>query len=78
MTATEQECSIYNHVTLTQPTGYLSSYVTQSTGVGSLECPWVLEMQLGQKIRIVLLDFYGSAQTASVCHVYAILKDPGM
>lgn len=76
MTATKQECSIYHRVTVTQASGYLSSHVTQETGIGSLECPWVLRAQPGQRVRIVLLDFFGASQTV-VCHVYAIVKDQG-
>jgi hypothetical protein len=37
--------------------GYLASIVTEETGCGSMDTPWVIRAQPGQTIRIHLLDF---------------------
>jgi len=38
-------------------TGYLSSLVTDRTGVGTADCPWLLRASSGQRISLSLLDF---------------------
>lgn len=61
--------------------GYLSSYVAQQTGCGSVDSPWSLEVARGQTITLTLLDFsYYRSQTAggaeiNVCFVYATIRE---
>ena len=40
-----------------ETSGYLASLVTLQTGVGSRNCPWVLEAQPGQSFQFTLVDF---------------------
>jgi hypothetical protein len=44
--------------------GYLASIVTEETGCGSMDTPWLIKAEPGQTIRIRLLDF-GTADRAS-------------
>jgi len=44
-------------VSVAKPFGYLSSYIAESRGYGSLTCPWHIELQRGQRINITLIDF---------------------
>ena len=37
--------------------GYLSSMVAAQNGYGSVDCPWIITAQEGQRIDITLLDF---------------------
>lgn len=64
--------------------GYLSSYVAQQTGCGSVDSPWSLEVAKGQTLILTLLDFsyYRSQTTAAgggaetnVCVVYATIRE---
>jgi len=57
MTASEVDCHGDGHVTVTQPSGYLSNQIAESHGYGSLTCPWRIELPEGQRINITLLDF---------------------
>lgn len=69
--------------------GYMSSYVTaRSAGCGTVERPWPLRADPGQRIRLTLFDFTlaptrstnadGSPSTAAetVCLVYAVATEP--
>ena len=38
--------------------GYLSSEHAQRSGQGSADCPWVINVEPGQRINITLLDFH--------------------
>ena len=44
-------------VSVVSGTGYLSSVITASTGVGAAGCPWLLRARPGQRISLSLLDF---------------------
>ena len=44
-------------ITLTSTAGFISNYVTQSSGCGGVDCPWVLETIPGQMFNISLFDF---------------------
>ena len=72
--------------TVTPVVGYLSSMVTAATGHGSIHCPWVINVPVGQRLNITLLDYslpmrihanelapsYGSQ---AYCHKYAIIQE---
>ena len=60
--------------------GYISSYVTQKTGCGDSDNPWLLTADVGQRINITLIDFAaatenGSDEDDSQCNVYATIRD---
>ena len=44
--------------------GYLASVVTEETGCGSPESPWLLRAPAGQKIQLRLLDFNATSREA--------------
>ena len=46
-----------------QPIGYIISDVTQTTGVGSERCPWLVVVRRGQRIKITLYDLTTSSST---------------
>ena len=68
----------------TASSGYLASTVTDETGCGSAETPWMISVPKGQKINITLHDFSAimiamnaSSRTVKIrqhCHVLAIIK----
>ena len=65
-TAPSSTCSSQHYVTATkQPIGYIISDVTQTTGVGSERCPWVVMVSRGQRIRITLYDLATSTKSSS-------------
>lgn len=70
-----------------QPVGYIISDVTQTTGVGSERCPWLVVARRGQHVRITLYDLAtspsspwpGQRQSAQPhegrCLLYATLRE---
>lgn len=63
-----------------QPSGYLTSHVTEATGCGTSLTPWVIEMESGQTVRVELFDFnvLDLSRQLSVdhqCPVYAVLRE---
>jgi len=80
----EQKCRQRTPVLVTDRIGYLSNYVTEQTGCGSIDSPWHILASPGQRINVTLLDFGWSGSQAkeasigaagSVCQVLAIIKD---
>ena len=60
-------------------TGYLSSLVTDRTGVGTADCPWLLRASSGQRISLSLLDFTAAGRrpsTSQTAENEAALKSP--
>ena len=45
--------------------GYIASSVTEMTGCGNSDCPWVLTAPQGQQLNISLYDF--AVTSASKC-----------
>ena len=45
--------------------GYLASVVTDETGCGSVDSPWLLRTAPGQTIRLSLFDFDGAARSSA-------------
>ena len=39
------------------PKGYLDSALSQSTSIGTKTCPWIMQAQQGQTIRLTLINF---------------------
>jgi len=48
--------------------GYLASVVTEETGCGSPEAPWLLRAPAGQTIQLRLLDFNATSRAAASTH----------
>jgi len=48
--------------------GYLASVVTEDTGCGSPEAPWLLRAPAGQTIQLRLLDFNATSRDAATTH----------
>ena len=84
VTSPVSRCSSSNTVPIALSTeqneGYLSSFVTQQTGCGNLENPWLLRVSHGQRINITLIDFTSAnseyqSKNDHLCNVYATIKD---
>lgn len=86
MSVKKDECRSASFVEVTAAEGYISSLITEDTGCGSIDTPWLLKAKPGQKINITLWDFDSinhkkSGLVAShsglppPCHVYAIIKE---
>ena len=54
---TKEACAKVVPTVSVSTAGYISSHVTYSTGCGSIERPWVLRADPGQRINVTLLDF---------------------
>ena len=49
------------------------------TGKGSIDCPWLLQAQAGQRVNLTLVNFDTlSSSHPSVCHVYAVIREIGV
>ena len=62
---------------LTADNGYISSWLTETTLFGSPSCPWVIQLEEGQKVNITLFDFAVAEHRkadASMCTMYASIK----
>ncbi len=58
MSSTPPEwCGSAKYLELNRPTGYIASVVTEETGCGSQQNPWVITAKPGQIINITLYDF---------------------
>ena len=53
----KEPCYSSGPVHLHHPHGYISSMLTEETGLGVSECPWMIKAHPGQRINITLLDF---------------------
>ena len=56
-TSSDAACHSQQRVTLTSPSGYLSSTVASTSRVGTTKCPWHLLAKPGQKINITAFNF---------------------
>jgi len=45
--------------------GFLASVTTEETGLGSSDCPWIIETQPGQRINLTLHNFAAAAASSS-------------
>ena len=45
------------YITLKADSGYIASSVTETTGCGNEDCPWLLSAAKGQQLNITLYDF---------------------
>ena len=50
-------CNDKNGLILHSTTGYLSNSLSSEKGWGSLQCPWLITAQQGQKVDISIIDF---------------------
>nr|UCK81584.1 Gal-binding and CUB domains containing receptor 16 [Arenicola marina] len=68
-------------VRLAGHSGYLSSWVTEQTGCGSTDCPWMVTADGGQTVRLSLVDFGKYTAEADrdtgTCKVYVVIRDTG-
>lgn len=55
--AESNECSSATHVKLLSLRGHISSEVTDETGCGGRNVPWVIEARSGQTLNVSLLSF---------------------
>ena len=55
--ADQRTCQRSDHVRITSTAGYIASVVSEETGCGTGQTPWIIEEQEGQRINITLIDF---------------------
>ncbi|KAK2147095.1 hypothetical protein LSH36_570g03021 [Paralvinella palmiformis] len=67
---------------LTLAQGYIASWITkQYDGCGSASCPWLIEVQPGQKINITLYDFSDKSKPITntwipnTCNRFGVIKE---
>lgn len=90
-TSTRTECSKKKQLVITSGSGYIASTVTKLLGgLGSVNCPWVVRAQPGQRISLSLLNLFRSEDSFNllpgfedslgrpdVCYEFASLRDGG-
>ncbi len=84
-TVNRLDCSICNEaVKLKSQSGVIASSVTENSGCGTPDCPWIVQVEPGQKINFTLMDFgldspereNGIENDELVgCQVYATIKE---
>ena len=61
--SSDDQCKRSNYHPLPGLDGYISTTVAKDTNAGSLNCPWQLAAQQGQRINISLIDFHPLTDT---------------
>ena len=41
--------------------GYISNIVSADQGVGTADCPWIVQVRPGQRINFTILNFLGQS-----------------
>ena len=67
------------------PSGYISNYITEGSGIGATHCPWRLSVAPGQRINFTLFDFftwtedgfYSSHPGSDACTTVGIIREEG-
>lgn len=80
---TTGRCPPSGPLVVTKPSAVISNLVAETTGVGSIECPWIIKAKPGQRINFTLYDFAFSRRKhlerssgMEVCsHVFATIKE---
>ncbi len=81
ISASTRQCRRNGMVPVQSTHGYIASIVTEETGCGTTDTPWLIEAKPGQKINLTLYDFgmnniaKSGGDTSPHCHVYMILKE---
>ena len=57
VTAGASQCELQGRLPVTATTGFLSSLQTESKGLGTRSCPWILKAKTGQRLALSLLYF---------------------
>ena len=78
-TVASNQCAVGYEVSVSNHShGMLASIITQETGCGARYRPWVIEVEISQKINLTLYDFstmdtFLSTQTP--CPIYIIVRE---
>ena len=82
VSAQPRTCKISRQVKVTSPSGYIASVVTEESGCGAENVPWVIEAKPGQRINLTLYDFSRVDQNGAAitrpsrgCVMYAYVRD---
>jgi len=75
--ANKHTCTMFGGVPLRSMSGYLAAITASKSSVGSVECPWLLDIQPGQHVNITV---YGGlspshSQLGSYCLVALVIQD---
>jgi len=75
--ANEHTCTMFGGVPLRSMSGYLAAYSASESAVGSVDCPWLLDVQPGQHVNVTV---YGGLtpsdnQLGSYCLVALVIHD---
>lgn len=70
-------CQTYKPLPITESSGYLSSSITEGSGLGTSFCPWVIKAPKGQRVNLTLYDFNTMNYDidSNICQVYATVKE---
>jgi hypothetical protein len=59
-TINQQLCRGHLPIVITSSSGYLSSAITMVTGQGGRECPWRIQLPVGQRMNVTLISFFSA------------------
>ena len=63
--AEPSRCHKRQPLVLRGASGYIASKITEETGLGSRECPWIVQVDPGQRVNVTLLNFARSYKMPS-------------
>ena len=85
-TAHSRECRMNHALKLSGTTGYIASIETRDHGFGDASCPWVIEVNDGQRVNLTLFNFARGGQFSSggrhshgsqdICYEVAGIREP--
>ena len=55
--AHRHDCQSSKFLKLTSQGNYISSVMAEEYGLGSVHCPWIIQVSEGQRINLTLLNF---------------------
>ena len=74
-----KNCQRCDYIPVSDNTGLIASSVTQETRCGSEQCPWLIKVDEGQKVKLSLFDYMtvNGIQSGSdgTCNAYMEIKD---
>ncbi len=75
-TGERPRCQVLKRLDLSSTSGYLSSLEAEASNYGTPSCPWVIQADPGQRVRLKLLNFGRLAASPSRdCYEMVVVKE---
>ena len=75
--ANKHTCTMFGGVPLRSMSGYLAAFSATESSVGSVECPWLLDIHPGQRVNITVYGGLSPShnQLGSYCLIALVIHD---